>query len=163
MNGKIDNGVIDDGVPVEDFKPLTAEQARELRERLPQVRPVDVLLIQLVVGVLSTIGFGLFSHRWDYTFSALYGALSVVVPQGLLVINISRTQGLIPGVVAARFLMWELIKIFVSALLLGLASFLVPNIQWPVLLVVMVLCMKVHWFAPLIRRKPLNSNQPKDH
>ena len=53
--------------------------------------------------------------------------------------------------VAMNFLLWEMLKIGASIAILVIAAKVVPDLNWPVLLVSMVVCMKVNWFALLWR------------
>ena len=48
-------------------------------------------------------------------------------------------------------MLWELVKIAVSVAMLMLAPKLVQPLSWPALLVGLVVCMKVYWFALLWR------------
>ena len=53
--------------------------------------------------------------------------------------------------VAVNFLLWEMLKIGAAIAMLVIAAKVVPDLNWPVLLVTMVVCMKVNWFALLWR------------
>jgi ATP synthase protein I len=82
----------------------------------------------------------------------LYGAACVVVPGALLARGMtSRLSSMSPGASAVSFMLWEMVKIAVSIAMLMLAPKLVQGLSWPALLVGLVLCMKVYWFALLWR------------
>jgi ATP synthase protein I len=74
----------------------------------------------------------------------------VVVPNALLARGLTRGAGH-PVAAAAGFLFWEMLKIGVAIAMLLIAARVVPQLSWPVLLVTMVVCMKVNWFALLWR------------
>jgi ATP synthase protein I len=62
------------------------------------------------------------------------------------------TRGVAGAVTAAAgFLFWEMLKIGVAIAMLLIAAKVVPQLSWPVLLLTMVVCMKVNWFALLWR------------
>jgi ATP synthase protein I len=48
---------------------------------------------------------------------------------------------------------WQMVKIVVSILLLGLAPRVVQPLVWPALLVALVVCIKVYWVALAWRRR----------
>ena len=57
-------------------------------------------------------------------------------------------------------MLWEMVKIGVSVAMLVLAPRIVPALSWPALLVAMVVCMKVYWFALLWRgRRSTRQNE----
>jgi ATP synthase protein I len=74
----------------------------------------------------------------------------VVLPNALLARGMTRRVG---GAVAAAagFLFWEMLKIGAAIAMLLIAARVVPQLSWPALLVTMVVCMKVNWFALLWR------------
>jgi ATP synthase protein I len=52
---------------------------------------------------------------------------------------------------ATGFMFWEMLKIGVAVAMLAIAVRVVPNLNWPALLVTMVVCIKVNWVALLWR------------
>jgi ATP synthase protein I len=133
-------------------KALTREEAQALRSRQPTVSPWRVLAVQAVVGVVvSLIAWGV-TGRPGAGWSALYGAAVVVVPGALMARGMtSRLTSASVGTSAVSFLLWEMVKIAVSVAMLMLAPKVVQSLSWPALLVAMVVCMKVYWFALLWR------------
>lgn len=67
-----------------DFKPLTAQEAAEWRQRHPPVSVVRVVKWQLVVGVVLTVLVGLVTQRAGWMWSVAYGAAAVVIPAAFL-------------------------------------------------------------------------------
>ena len=63
-----------------EFKPLTADEARELRARHPSVSPWRVVAGQLVVGLVVALAAWGLTGRQNLGWSAAYGAIAVVIP-----------------------------------------------------------------------------------
>jgi ATP synthase protein I len=135
-------------------KPLTAEQARQLRARLASVSPWMVVLVQMVAGLVCVVIAFAWSGRASTMWSALYGSLAVVIPNALMARGMTRR---VTGAVSAAvgFMFWEMMKIGVAVALLVIAARVVPDLSWPALLLTMIVCIKVNWFALLWRRKPV--------
>ena len=134
------------------FKPLTREEAQALRAQDPPLSPWRVIGIQVGVGVVVALLAALVTGNQAVGWSALYGAATVVVPGALLARGMtSRLSSVSPGASAVSFMLWEMVKIAVSIAMLMLAPRLVQPLSWPALLVGLVLCMKVYWFALLWR------------
>lgn len=66
-----------------DFKPLTRDEAQQLRLAHPSTSPWVVVSGQLLVGVLVACAAWLLTGRQSAGWSALYGALAVVIPGAL--------------------------------------------------------------------------------
>jgi ATP synthase protein I len=132
------------------FQSLSAEQARLLRARLPTVSPWRVVAVQAVAGmVCAGIAWAVVPDT-SAAWSALYGAAAAVLPNALLARGMTRRAGN-PVAAAAGFMFWEMLKIGVAVAMLVIAARVVPQLSWPVLLITMVVCMKVNWFALLWR------------
>ena len=135
------------------FKPLTREQAQELRAKNPPVSPWRVIAVQAAVGVVVAVLAGLLTRRMEVAWSALYGCATVVVPGALLARGMtSRLSSMSAGTGAVSFMLWEMVKIGVSVVMLMLANRIVQPLSWPALLAGLVVCMKVYWVALLWRR-----------
>jgi ATP synthase protein I len=139
----------------EKFKPLTREQAQELRKTLPILSPWRVVAAQAVAGLVCVLIGWLASAGGALTWSALYGAAAVVMPNALLARGMTRQTGNAVSV-AAGFLVWEMLKIAAAIGFLLIAAKVVPHLSWPALLATMVVCMKVSWFALLWRGRSKN-------
>ena len=84
----------------------------------------------------------------------LYGAATVVVPGALMARGMtSRLSSMAPGASAVSFMLWEMVKIAVSVVMLGIAGQIVQPLSWPALLVGLVVCIKVYWVALLWRHR----------
>jgi ATP synthase protein I len=132
------------------FRPLSREEAQDLRRRMSFLSPWVVLGWQGLVGVVCCAAFGVFSQRSSVAWSSLYGVVAVVLP-GMLLARGMTKQARSPMASAAGFMFWEMLKIGVAIAMLVIAARVVPNLSWPAMLVTMVVCMKVNWFALLWR------------
>jgi len=129
-----------------DFKPLTAEQARQWRESNPSLSPWRIVGWQTVAGALAALlAWGL-SGRAEVAWSTGYGALAVVIPAALLARGLSRQAG-VAGAALAGFFMWELVKVVLTVAMLLAAPKLVPDLSWLALLAGFLVAMKVYWVA----------------
>ena len=140
------------GVDPADDAPQSwsAEPARALRERHPMVSPWRVVMAQAVSGLLCAVIAWAVVPGPGAVWSALYGAAATVLPSALLARGMTRGARN-PVAAAAGFMFWEMLKIGVALAMLVIAAKVVPQLSWPVLLVTMVVCMKVNWFALLWR------------
>ncbi|MFM8769254.1 MAG: ATP synthase subunit I [Rubrivivax sp.] len=141
-----------DAAGYKDFKPLTRQEAQALRAKERPVSPWRVIRLQVVVGVVVAALLGVVAGELSAGLSALYGAAVAVVPGALMARGMtSRFSSMSPGHSAVSFMLWEMLKIAVSVVMLMLAPQIVQPLSWPVLLVTLLVCIKVYWFALLWR------------
>lgn len=141
----------DEDGEVSDFMPLTAEQAQVLREQNPSTSPWWVVLGQVLVGVLVTLVALGISGKTSVAWSAAFGALAVVIPAALFARGVTgQFASANAGAAVMGFFLWEFVKIVLTVSILFVAHRLVMNLNWPVMLVSLVVTMKVYWLA-LIR------------
>jgi ATP synthase protein I len=141
-----------DSQEAQAFKALTKEEASALRAKEPPLSPWWVVGAQMVVGVTAAVLAGWVTQRQEMVWSLLYGAATVVLPGALIARGMtSRISSMSPSSSAVSFMVWTMVKILVSVVMLMLAPKLVQPLVWPALLVGLVLCMKVYWFALLWR------------
>lgn len=144
-----------DGPDQQAFKPLTREEASALRQKQPPLSPWRVLMVQVAVGMGVALLAVLLTRRVELAWSVLYGAATVVLPGALMARGMtSRLSSVSPGASAVSFMLWEMVKIAASIALLALAPKVVQPLSWPALLVGLVVCMKVYWWALLWRPSP---------
>ena len=141
-----------------DFKPLTAEEARQLSEKNPSVSPWRVIAAQAGVGLLVALAAWGLTGRSVVGWSAGYGALAVVIPAALFARGMTRSlSALNPQARAAGavfgFFLWEMVKIALTVAMLFAAPRLVASLSWPAMLVGLVVTMKVYWVALVFRPK----------
>jgi ATP synthase protein I len=138
-----------------DFLPLTAAQAKALREKHPSISPWWVVAAQIVVGVLvSLISWGI-TGRQTVGLSAACGALAVIIPAALFARGVTgQFASVSAGSAVMSFFLWELVKILVTVGILLAAQRLVIGLSWPAMLVGLVVTIKVYWVALGFKRKP---------
>jgi ATP synthase protein I len=130
----------------ENFRPLTAEEAKKLRLQQPLLSIWRVVLAQVVVGLAVAALTWLFTGRVAVAWSAAYGALAVVVPAALFARGLtSKTSTLNLGTAVFGFLLWEMVKIGLTVAMLYAATWLIKDLSWPAMLVGLVITMKVYW------------------
>ena len=143
----------DRGEGQQTFKALTREEAAVLRAREPSVSPWRVIAVQAAVGGVAALIGWLITGQSVVWWSMLYVAATVVVPGALMARGMtSRLSSMAPGAPAVSFMLWEMVKIAVSVVMLGVAGQIVQPLSWPALLVGLVVCIKVYWVALLWRR-----------
>jgi ATP synthase protein I len=138
-----------------DFTPLTAEQAKALREQHPSISPWWVVVGQLVVGVLvALIAWGV-TGKQTVGWSAACGALAVIVPAALFARGVTgQFAKANAGSAVLSFFVWEFVKILVTVGILFAAHRTVTGLSWPAMLIGLVVTMKVYWIALGFKRKP---------
>lgn len=132
--------------------PLTAEQVRELRKNQPLLSVWRVVMAQTVVGVLVA-GLAWWVSGRVAAVSAVYGALAVILPAALFARGLTgRVSSLNAGAAVFGFFLWEMVKIGLTVAMLVAAPRMVIDLNWPALLVGLVVTMKVYWVALGVRR-----------
>lgn len=139
----------DDGL--EAFTPLTADQAKALREASPPLSPWSVWRWQLLLGLVLVLGCWVFFDKL-VAVSVAWGAAAVVLPGALFVRGVMRAQARTqPGVAIINFFVWELVKIILSVAIMVAAYKWVAGLNWLAMLAGLVLTLKVYWLALLIK------------
>ena len=144
-----------------EFKPLTAEEARQFSRMNPSVSPAKVVGIQAVIGLVVALAAWGLTGRESVGWSAGYGALAVVIPAALFARGLARRMSLDSPQARAMgaafgFFIWEMVKIALTVAMLFAASRLVANLSWPAMLVGLVVTMKVYWVVLMLRPKRRN-------
>jgi ATP synthase protein I len=130
------------------FEPLSAKQVAELRKRLPLLSIWRVVGVQALLGLLVAGFVWLISGRVAAVYSALYGALAVILPAALFARGLtSRVSALNAGAAVFGFFLWEMVKIGLTVAMLFAAPRLVSDLSWPAMLAGLVVTMKVYWVA----------------
>ena len=143
----------------EAFTPLTAQQAREWRERHPQLPLSRALLMQALTGVaVVAVAWALAGPQ--AAWSAAYGALVGVLPAALAAKRMARwtAPGFPPGAALAGFLLWEAVKVILAVGMLIAAPKILGAPNWPALLIGLVLTIKVYWVG-LVLIQSMRSRQ----
>ena len=153
----------EDGSQEPEFKPLTREEAHQWRASQPEVSIWRLVVVQVLVGLASSVLAWLFTQRMSVAWSVLYGSAAVVVPSALMAwgLTSSALSRLLAGFAQAAFagfLLWEGVKILLAVAMMWLAPNVVPELSWLGLLAGLVLTLKVYWFGFLIQTRRSNEN-----
>lgn len=147
---------------VEDFKPLTREEAQRLRATSRSLSPWALVGSQLIAGVVVAVLAWLLSGQSRMAWSAAYGALAVVIPSLLFVRGLARQkQATHAGSALVGFFVWEMVKIALTLAMLVAAPRLVNELSWLALVAGFVVTMKAYWatvWFGLLRRKSVNKS-----
>jgi ATP synthase protein I len=139
-------GESDDG----HYKALTRDEAQALRVKQPMISPWRVVAAQAAVGLICVVVAWIFVRSGHAAWSALYGAAAVVIPSALLARGMTKRADS-PTAAAMGLMFWETMKIAAAIAMLVIAARVVPQLNWPALLVTMVVCSQMNWFALLWR------------
>jgi ATP synthase protein I len=132
----------------ETFEPLTAEQVAELRKHQPLLSVWRVVGVQAVLGLLVAALVWCVSERMAAVYSAVYGALAVILPAALFARGLtSRVASVNVGSAVFGFFLWEMVKIGLTVAMLFAAPRLVGDLSWPAMLAGLIVTMKVYWVA----------------
>ncbi|MEI7513760.1 MAG: ATP synthase subunit I [Betaproteobacteria bacterium] len=153
---------VDEQSPHEaDFVAMTAEQARAYRQEHATLSPWTVVRAQLMVGVTVAGLAWLVTLQREVAASVACGAMAVVLPAALFARGLmGRFASMSIGNAVTGFFLWELVKIVMTVAVMLMAHRWVSGLNWPAMLVGLVLTMKVYWLALLFKgqRKPAESN-----
>ena len=137
-----------------EFKRLTAEEAKVLRELNPSISPWRIVGLQIAVGGLVALAAWAFTGRVGAAWSAAYGALAVVIPAVLFARGLmSQFSSINAAMAGFGFFVWEAVKIAVSVGMLFAAPQLVAGLDWLAMLIGLIVTMKVYLVALLMRPK----------
>ena len=137
-----------------NFKQLSADEARQLRERSPQISPWRVIAGQIIAGLLAAlVAWGL-TGKQNLGWSAGYGALAVVVPAAVFARGLTgRLASLNPSTAVLGFFVWELVKMALTVAMLFAAPRLITELSWPAMLAGLVVAMQAYWVAVVFAPK----------
>jgi ATP synthase protein I len=137
-----------------ESKPLTAEEARALRESEPALSPWWVIGWQLVAGLLTALVAWGVSGQTVAAWSALYGAVAVIIPAALFARGLmSQFSSLNAATASFGFFVWEAVKLAVTVAMIAVAPRLIEDLSWLAMLAGLVVTLKVYWLALLVRPK----------
>ena len=152
---------VDVDVEDSDFKPLSAQEAQQLRQTHPEPSPWWVIVAQVVAGLVVAGIAWVWTGRPVAGASALYGALAVAIPAALFVRGLVRgtrlgSQAGAPAAAMLRFAVWEMTKLVLTVAFLAAAPWVVGGLNWLALLAGVVAAMKMYWVALVVRPRLLN-------
>jgi len=150
---------------IEDTQPeirtLSKDEAAAVRASNPSLNPWKVVGWQLIATLtLGLLGL-LLTQKWSVAYSLVWGGLCVALPSAVFARGMmSKFTQMNAGTATAGFFLWELVKIALSLSMLAISQMVVADLDWPAMLVSMVLVMKGYlfalWYQSKIRRiKPI--------
>lgn len=138
----------------EVIKSLSRAEAQALREQNPTLSPWMVLAGQAAGGVVVALVAWWVSGKAAAGWSALYGAMAVVIPGALFARGLmSKVSMINPAAAVTGFFLWEMVKIGLVLAILFAAPKLVKDLSWPAMLVGLVVTMKVVWLVLWLEAK----------
>jgi ATP synthase protein I len=133
---------------IEDFRPMTAQEAKAWRASQPTLSVWKVVGVQLMLALVLALSASWIWGRSSVAFSLMYGAFAVVLPSALFARGMTSRLASVNAVSAAMsFAVWQGVKMVLTVLLLVLAPKVLNEVSWPALLVGLLLTMKVYWLA----------------
>ena len=131
-----------------EFVAMTAQQALAFRQANPPSSPWRVVGAQLILGLFVALVVWVVTGKTSVGWSAAYGALTVVIPAALFARGVTgRIESMNPLTAVMGFLVWEMVKVALTVAMLFAAPRLVRGLNWPIMLVSMVVAMQVYWLA----------------
>ncbi len=149
-----------DGLFDAEFKPLTAEEARQWRQAHPAMSHWWVVVWQVVAGAVLALVAAWWAGKVA-GLSAAYGALAVVFPAALMVRGLQRQRAVTqPSAAMMGFVIWESVKVALTVAMLLAAPKVVSPLSWLALVAGFVVTMKVYWVAAWLhsRRRSLDGS-----
>lgn len=138
----------------EAVDPLShADAVKLLGERAlrpSRMTPGKVVLAQVIVSLLSALGWALFGKEaGPYGWSALFGGMVCFVPSGFFAFRlwVARDRASVGGLVLG-----EAIKVFATVAMLVLVVVLYRDLRWVPMLVTFLLALKTYWVVALAMR-----------
>jgi ATP synthase protein I len=148
----------EDGLFDSEFKPLTAEQARQWRSAHPAMSPWWVIVWQALMALVVALLAGVLVDQ-SAGLSAGYGALAVLLPAALMVRGLQRQRHVAQASsVMMGFVIWESVKIALTVAMLLLAPVLVQPLNWLAVVAGLIATMKVYWLAAWMHAKRTRRN-----
>lgn len=145
----------EDSEEISPVQPLTAEEARHVREQNPPVSPWWVVAGQVGMGFVAALAGWALTGKQNVGWSVAYGALAVAIPAAVFARGLTgKFSSLNAGTAAVGFLLWEMVKIALTLAMMAMAPRLVAGLSWPALLIGLVLAMKVYWLALAFAPRP---------
>ncbi len=143
----------DEEIKEEVFRRYSPQEAEQLRKTNPSISPWRVVRWMLMAAVvIGLVSFSLFDL--PTALSAAYGSLVVALPAAVLARGMTSPLSRMNAVSGAMaFMLWEMVKIGLSIGMLMLAPSLIASLNWPALLIGLILTMKVYFVAAIYKPK----------
>lgn len=145
-----------DEAPVEEFKPLSREEAQQWRARQPQMSVWRVVGWQWSLMFGASLLVALVTRQDALAWSVFYGGLCIALPSALMAYGVTSSPlsravvRWFPG--AARLslagvFLWEGIKVMLSLAMLWSAPHWVSELSWLGLVAGLVVSLKAYWLV----------------
>jgi ATP synthase protein I len=108
--------------------------------RQPSMSVWRLIAAQAAFGMLVALVWGVLSRSPVAAVSALYGGAVVVIPNALMARGVVGRRA---GRSVGGLVLWELVKLVLTGAMLVTAPKWLKPLDWPALLVTLVLCLKV--------------------
>jgi ATP synthase protein I len=143
----------------EVFHRYSPQEAEQLRKTNPPVSPWRVVLWMLMAAVvIGLVSLAFFDQTTS--LSATYGSLVVSLPAAVLARGMTSPLSRMNAVSGAfAFMLWEMVKIGLSIGMLMLAPSLIASLNWPAVLIGLILTMKVYFVAAIYKPKATRAMQ----
>ena len=150
------------GAPEPEFKRLSPDEAAEWRSRQPRESVWNLILWQLLLGVLLVPLAWLLTRQIEVAKSAAYGVLCILLPSALMAYGLTSSglarmmQRLFPGMSGlslAGLFFWEGVKLLLALAMMWLAPRLVPGLSWLALVAGLVVALKAYWLELWMRSR----------
>lgn len=146
----------EDEAEVDDFKPLTREEARQWRQRHPDTSAWRVVRWQVLLTLLAAVAVGGITQRISWAWSVAYGGMCIALPSALMAYGLTSSSlsrllaKALPGmakVSLAGVLFWEGVKVLCALAMMVAAPRVVPDLNWLALVAGLVVVLKAYWLA----------------
>jgi ATP synthase protein I len=146
------NGFADEATDASDadFKPMSADEAREWRAAQPPMSPWPVVWVQAAAGlVVVALAWAVSAGKMPVTQSTAYGALAAWLPAVLFARLVARRMRLQANAGSAlmALMVGEGIKVVLTVALLLAAPKVLTQVHWLALLAGFVMTIKAAWVA----------------
>ena len=146
------NGFADEAIDASDadFKPMSADEAREWRAAQPPMSPWPVVWVQAAAGlVVVALAWAVSAGKMPVTQSTAYGALAAWLPAVFFARLVARRMRLQANAGSAlmALMVGEGIKVVLTVALLLAAPKVLTQVRWLALLAGFVMTIKAAWVA----------------
>jgi ATP synthase protein I len=144
-----------------EIRTLSKEEAAVIKANSGLLKPWHVVGWQIVVTAAASLIALLITKELGIAYSLVWGGLCVAVPSALFARGLlSKATLMNAGTAIAGFFLWEMLKIALTFAMLFAATQVIQGLgqelNWPALLVGLVLAMKAYlvafWCKPKVSK-----------
>lgn len=133
--------------------PWTREQAQAWRARQGADSPLPGVGAQILAGLACAVLAWVLTGRVMSGLAALLGAYIVALPTLLMWVGLRRLEGAPAPARLMGFFLLEGLKVLAMLLGLALVAWQLPQVEWPVMVLALVLSLKAGWATLLWRQR----------